>query len=80
MKDDVNIAPILSVRLQATVRKSGRPRVIPLESESVVAELYRLGYGYQDIVRILMSHYHLNSDYSAVKRTLKQLGIPLHQD
>jgi len=79
MKDDVNTRPILRIRLPATVRKSGRPRVIPPESESVVNELYRLGYGYRAIARILRKDYHINPDYSTVKRTLKRLGILPHQ-
>jgi hypothetical protein len=60
------------------MRKPGRPRAIPPEAESVVVELFRLGYGYRSIARILRTDYRLNPDFSTVKRTLLRLGIPPH--
>ncbi|MBN1368296.1 MAG: hypothetical protein JW967_10270 [Dehalococcoidales bacterium] len=42
-------------------------------------ELYRLGYGYRAIARILRNEYHIDPNFSTVKRTLKRLKIlPRH--
>jgi hypothetical protein len=46
--------------------------------ESTLIELYHLGYGYRAIARILRNDYHINPDFSTVKRTLKCLGILPH--
>jgi len=56
-------------------KKAGRPRAIPEEMESVVAELYERNYGYRTIARILRSPaYGLNPHYSSVRQTLMRLG------
>ncbi len=75
MKSDVNTEPIHIVRLPPVVRKPGRPRAIPKELEIVVLELYGSGYGYRAIARILRMEYHVDPNFSTVKRTLKRLGI-----
>jgi transposase len=56
------------------VRKPGRPRAIPAELERVVVELYREGYGYRAIARILREEYSLNPHYSSIRKTLIRLG------
>lgn len=56
------------------VRKPGRPRAIPTKMERVVVELYREGYGYRAIARILREEYGLNPHYSSVRKTLIRLG------
>ncbi len=57
------------------LRKPGRPRAIPEEVEPVVVELYKQGYGYRAIARILRSQEHgLNPHYSSVRLTLIRLG------
>ena len=78
MKDDVSIGNIPIIKVQPTVRKPGRPRAIPVELEQVLVELYRLGYGYRAIATILRNEYHINPDFSTVKRGLKRLGILPH--
>jgi len=56
-------------------RKPGRPRAIPEEYESVVADMYDQGDGYRAIVRRLREpEYGLNPDFSSVRRTLIRLG------
>lgn len=55
-------------------RKPGRPRAIPVEMERFVVGLYREGYGYRAIARILRSEYRLNPHYSSVRKTLIRLG------
>jgi hypothetical protein len=74
MFKDVNVGPTTGIKLPATIRKPGRPRAIPRELESVILELYRLGYGYRAIARILRTDYRLNPDFSTVKRPLKNRG------
>ena len=79
MKDNINVAHAQSVKTPLTPRKPGRPRAIPAELEPVVIELYRLGYGYRAIARNLRNEYHINPDFSTVKRTLKRLEtLPHH--
>ena len=56
-------------------RKSGRPRTIPPFLEPVIAALYKRGYGYRAIARILRQEHHLYPDYSSVRRALKRLGL-----
>jgi transposase len=55
-------------------RKPGRPRAIPAEMERVVVELYREGYGYRAIARILREEHGLNPHYSSIRKTLIRLG------
>ena len=55
-------------------RKPGRPRAIPEGMEPVVVELYRQGYGYRAITRILRKDYGLNPHYSSVRKTLIRMG------
>ena len=56
-------------------RKPGRPRAIPEEYESVVADMYEQGDGYRAIARRLREpEYGLNPDFSSVRRTLIRLG------
>ena len=56
-------------------RKPGRPRAIPEEYESVVAEMYDQGDGYRAIARRLREpEYGLNPDYTTVRRTLIRLA------
>jgi hypothetical protein len=56
-------------------RKSGRPRAILPLLEPVVAALYKRGYGYRAIAKILRQEHHINPDYSSVRRTLERLGL-----
>jgi hypothetical protein len=63
---------------QQNARKAGRPRTIPSKLESIIVYLYKKGYGYRAIARVLKNDYHVNPDFSAVKRTLKRLGILPH--
>jgi len=58
--------------------KTGRPRAILIEFEPVVLELYRTGYGYRAIARILRTDYQINPDFSTVKRELVRLGVLPH--
>ena len=78
MKDDVKDRPIQDRKIPPTVRRPGRPKAIPQELESIVLELYRLGYGYRAIARILRTDYHLNPDFSTVRRTLYRLKVRPH--
>jgi len=56
-------------------RKPGRPRAIPKEYESVVADMYDQGDGYRAIARRLREpEYGLNPDYTTVRRTLIRLA------
>lgn len=62
-------------------RKPGRPRAIPKEYESVVADMYEQGDGYRAIARRLREpEYGLNPDFSSVRRTLIRLGKVLKSD
>jgi len=79
MKEDSNHSSSPNIEMPPVVRKSGRPRAIPMELEPVVVKLYRLGYGYRAIARILRKDYHLNPDFSTVKRTFTRLHILPHQ-
>lgn len=78
MKDDKYIGHVTVIKVPPTVRKPGRPRAIPTEMEQVLIDLYRLGYGYRAIARILRNEYHINPDFSTVKKALKRLGILPH--
>jgi hypothetical protein len=75
MQENINVGHVPRVKAPEKVRKAGRPRAIPSELEPVVIELYKIGYGYRAIVRILRNDYYINLDFSTVKRTLKRLGI-----
>ena len=56
-------------------RKCGRPRVIPVDLESLVAELYERGYGYRAIANYLRKpEYGLNPHFSSVRKLLIELG------
>jgi hypothetical protein len=56
-------------------RKPGRPRAVPEDLEPVVIDLYKRGYGYRAIARILKSReYGLNPHFSSVRQTLIRLG------
>ena len=57
------------------LRKPGRPRAIPEKMGPVVAELYRQGYGYRAISRLLRNEHGVSSHYTTVKRVLKRLGV-----
>lgn len=62
-------------------RKPGRPRAIPEEYESVVANMYDQGDGYRLIARRLREpEYGLNPDYTSVRRTLIRLGKVIKRD
>jgi hypothetical protein len=78
MRDDVCAGSDPKLEISPSAGNPGRPRAIPVEIESVVVELHRLGYGYRAIARILRADYHLNPDFSTVKRTLSRLGIIPH--
>ena len=56
-------------------RNPGRPRAIPEALESVVIKLYRQGYGYRAIARILRNEYEINPHFSSVRKTLLRLGV-----
>ena len=56
-------------------RRPGRPRAIPKDFERVVVDLYKRGYGYRAIARILNSpEYGLNPHFSSVRQALIRLG------
>jgi len=78
LRDDVNAGHVPSVKVSLTVRKPGRPRAILAELEPVLIDLYRPGYGYRSIVRIPRNNYHINPDFSTVKRILKRPKILPH--
>ena len=61
--------------LPVKARKPGRPRAIPEALESVVIKLYRQGYGYRAIARILRNEYEINPHFSSVRKTLLRLGV-----
>lgn len=61
--------------MPAKTRKPGRPRAIPEALESVVIKLYRQGYGYRAIARILRNEYEINPHFSSVRKTLLKLGV-----
>lgn len=75
MEDNKYVQPATD---QQKARKAGRPRTIPGELESIIIDLYKKGYGYRAVARILRNDYHINPDFSTVKRTLKCLGILPH--
>ena len=75
MKEDLNYGSLQGTEMPPVVRKAGRPRAIPTDLEPTVLKLYRLGYGYRAIARILRQDCHVNPDFSTVKRTLKRLNI-----
>ena len=75
MKQDLNYGSLPGTEMPPVARKAGRPRAIPTDLEPTVLKLYRLGYGYRAIARILRKDYRLNPDFSTVKRTLKRLNI-----
>jgi len=56
------------------VRKAGRPRAIPDDLEPVVIKLYREGYGYRAIARIMRDECTINPHFSSVRKTLIRLG------
>jgi hypothetical protein len=78
LRDDVNAGHFPSVKISLTVPKPDRPRALPEELEPVLIDFYRLGYGYRSIFRILRNHYHINPDFSSVKRALKRPKILHH--
>jgi hypothetical protein len=78
MKDDIYVGHVPYVKAPEKVRKPGRPRAIPQELEPVVTDLHRSGYGYRATARILRNDYHINTDFTTVKRTLRRLGILPH--
>ena len=65
------------IDLLLKIRKPGRPRAIPVELEPVVIELYRRGYGYRAIARILREEYRTSSHFGTVRKLLKQKGLLL---
>jgi hypothetical protein len=60
-------------------RQTRPPRAIPVELEPVILDLYRRGYGYRAIARILRTEFSVNPDFSTVRRTLQRLGMPPHR-
>jgi len=75
MEHDEYISQVVDVKVSERVRKPGRPRAIPTNLESVVAVLYRRGYGYRAIANILREEYHINPHYSSVRQVLKRLNL-----
>ena len=61
MRDDDNPGETIFNDPPEKSRKSGRPTVIPASLSGVVAELYRLGYGYRAVATFLASEYRLNA-------------------
>ena len=61
-------------------RKPGRPRAIPVDLEPVVVDLYRQGYGYRAIARIMRKEYRVNPHFSSVRKTLIRLGEEKKRD
>lgn len=78
MKDDIDAGTAQCAKVLEKVRQPGRPRAIPPELETVVIDLYKIGYGYRAIAGIIKSDYHISADFSTIKRTLKRLGIMPH--
>jgi hypothetical protein len=75
VKDDIYVGHVAYVKAPEKVRKPGRPRAIPQELEPVVTDLHRSGYGYRATARILRNDYHINPDFTTVRRLLKKLGL-----
>jgi transposase len=75
MISDDNIGQKNEINAPEKDRKSGRPRAIPPHLEPVIATLYKRGYGYRAIARILRQDHNINPDYSSVRRALKRLGL-----
>jgi hypothetical protein len=75
MISDDNIGQKNEINAPEKDRKSGRPRAIPPPLEPVIAALYKRGYGYRAIGRILRQEYHVNPDYSSVRRALMRLEL-----
>ena len=56
-------------------RRPGRPRAIPEDIVPVVIDLWKRGYGYRAIARVLNgSEYGLNPHFSSVRQTLIRAG------
>jgi hypothetical protein len=61
-------------------RKPGRPLAIAPELEPIVVELYRRGYGYRSIARVLREEYGASPSFTTVKRLLLKLKVELHDN
>jgi transposase len=74
-KDDIYVGHVPRVKAPEKFRKPGRPRAIPQELESAVVGIYKRGYGYRAIARILREEFGVNPDFTTVRRLLKKLGL-----
>ncbi len=73
-KDDcIQETPVTTIPEKA--RKPGRPPAIQESLYGLVVKLYRKGYGYRAIASLLAREYHINPDYSSVRRALLRLGL-----
>ena len=64
-----------TVRPVINERKSGRPRGVPEDFEPEVIDLYKRGYGYCAIARIMNGRDHgINVHFSTIRKTLIRLG------
>lgn len=75
MEDDKD-APCIKAPPKA--RQPERPCAIPPELESIVIDLYKDGYGYRAIARILRKDYRIDTHFNTVKRTLLRPAILPH--
>ena len=75
MNPEDSVGQLQNTAFPEQVRKPGRPRAVPTELESVVADLYRRGYGYRAIARIISGEYSVNPHFSSVRRAVKRLGL-----
>ena len=56
-------------------RQPGRPKAIPEDIMPVVIDLWKRGYGYRAIARVLNSpEYGLNPHFSSVRQALIRAG------
>jgi transposase len=69
------VGQTLDIRAPIKTRAPGRPPAIPPQLESTVAEIYRRGYGYRAIARILRDEFGVNPDFTTVRRLLKKLRL-----
>jgi transposase len=72
---DKQVGQTLDIKAPIKPRAPGRPPAIPSQLESTVIGIYKRGYGYRAIARILREEFGVNPDFTTVRRLLKKLGL-----
>lgn len=63
------------MQMNTQLRQVGRPSVISRDIMSVIRGLYKEGYGYRAIARILRDEHGVDTSFMSVKRVLAKRGI-----